>query len=345
MSSFLPINGAQGEGGGQILRSSLALSMATGRPIHITQIRAGRPKPVLMRQHLACVLAAQKGCQAQVEGATIGSTDLRFTPGKIQAGDYTFAIGSAGSTMLVLQTVLPALMLAKGPSTVTVEGGTHNPQAPPFEHFARAYLPQVEKMGPKFTATLERHGFCPAGGGRVFVRVEPAAHLRSLTLLERGPLLQASARVLLAGGLRESIAHTQLDMVAKDTGWLEAQLTTETVDSIGPGNALVLEVVHEHATEIFTSLGAYERPSKQVVQSATRPLQKYLASDVPAAEYLTDQLMLPMALAAMQGERSAFRTRGLTPHATTHVEVIRQFLDIRVEVVQEAAKSVRVEIG
>ncbi len=319
--------------------------MATGQPIHLTQIRAGRPKPGLMRQHLTCVLAAQQICQAQVEGAAIGSTELRFTPGPVQAGDYAFAIGSAGSTMLVLQTVLPALMLAKGPSTVTVEGGTHNPQAPPFEHFARAYLPQVEKMGPKFTATLERHGFCPAGGGKVSVHIAPQAQLAGLNLLERGPLLSAQARVLLAGGLREGIADKQLALVAKDTGWEEAQLTSEVVESIGPGNALVLEVAHEHITEVFSSLGAFERPSAQVVNGATRPLLKYLASDVAVAEHLTDQLMLPMALAAMQGQKSAFRTRGLTPHATTHLDLIRQFLRVEIRVVQEAPKSVRVEIG
>ncbi len=345
MPPFLKINGANGEGGGQILRSSLALAMATGQSVHLTQIRAGRPKPGLMRQHLACVLAAQKVCGAAVEGAAIGSTELRFTPGQIQAGDYAFAIGSAGSTLLVLQTVLPALMLAKAPSTVTVEGGTHNPQAPPFEHFARAFLPQVEKMGPKFTAALERHGFCPAGGGKVTVAVAPQARLSGLTLLERGALLAAKARVLLAGGLREGIADKQLALVAKDTGWEAAQLTSEVVESIGPGNALVLEVAHEHITEVFSSLGSFERPSAQVVHGATRPLLKYLASDVAVAEHLTDQLMLPMALAAMQGQKSAFRTRGLTPHATTHVDLIRQFLPVKIQVVQEAPKSVRVEIG
>lgn len=344
MSSFLPINGSHGEGGGQILRSSLALSMATGRPVHLTQIRAGRSKPGLMRQHLACVLAAQKVCQAQVEGAAIGATDLRFTPGKIQAGDYAFAVGSAGSAILVLQTVLPALMLAGGPSTVSVEGGTHNPMAPPFDHFARAFLPQVEKMGPKFTATLERHGFMPAGGGKVVVRVEPSPKLAGLQLLERGAPGEMKARVILAGGLSPHIADKQLVLVAAATGWPEAQLAVEMVDSVGPGNALILETAHAHATEIFTGLGALDRSSRLVVDEAVRPMKKHLASDVPVGEYLTDQLLLPMALAAMQGQKSAFRTRGMTPHATTHADLIRQFLNLSVRAEREAQKAVHVSI-
>lgn len=344
MSSFLTIDGSQGEGGGQILRSSLALSMATGRPVHLTHIRAGRAKPGLMRQHLACVLAAQKVCQAQVDGAAIGSTDLRFTPGKIRAGDYAFAVGSAGSAILVLQTVLPALMLADAPSTVTVEGGTHNPLAPPFDHFARSFLPQVEKMGPKITATLERHGFMPAGGGRVVVRVEPSPQLTGLQLLERGAPGAMKAKVILAGGLSLHIADKQLALVATATGWAEAQLSAETVDAIGPGNALILEVAHAHATEVFSGLGAFDRSSRLVVDEAVRPMRKHLASDVPVGEHLADQLLLPMALAAMQGQKSAFRTRGLTPHATTHADIIKSFLGLAVEVAKDGEKAVRVRV-
>src|SRR5512147_1952671 len=151
----LEIDGARGEGGGQILRSSLALSLVTGTPFRIVNIRAGRKRPGLMRQHLTAVQAAVEVGQARVGGSDVGSRDLTFEPKTIRAGDYRFSVGTAGSATLVLQTVFPALALAKGPSTVTVEGGTHNPMAPPFDFLARVFLPLVGRMGPRATAVLE----------------------------------------------------------------------------------------------------------------------------------------------------------------------------------------------
>src|SRR5690242_17256048 len=164
---MLTIDGSEGEGGGQILRTSLALALVTRTPVRISQIRKRRSKPGLLRQHLAAVRAAEKvgGCEAS--GAYLLSTEVILRPTRIVAGEHRFAIGSAGSTTLVLQTVLPALLLADAPSTVLLDGGTHNPLAPPFPHLARAFLPLVERMGPRVSAVLERAGFYPAGGGRL----------------------------------------------------------------------------------------------------------------------------------------------------------------------------------
>src|SRR5262245_8861795 len=163
---MLIIDGSFGEGGGQILRTALGLSLVTGVPFRIEKIRAGRQKPGLMRQHLTAVNAAAQVGQAEVIGASVGSQELTFTPGKISPGDYTFAVGTAGSATLVLQTVLPALLTAAQPSFLTLEGGTHNPHAPPFDFLARAFLPLIGRMGPSVTATLIRPGFYPAGGGQ-----------------------------------------------------------------------------------------------------------------------------------------------------------------------------------
>src|SRR3990167_8207439 len=146
-SACLTLDGSTGEGGGQILRTGLALSMVTGRPLHITRIRAGRPKPGLMRQHLACVQAAMAVCGGQADGAELGSQTLLFTPSAVRAGDYRFQIATAGSCLLVLQTVLPALMLADGESRVQLSGGTHNPMAPPFDFLERAFAPLVRRLG------------------------------------------------------------------------------------------------------------------------------------------------------------------------------------------------------
>ncbi len=140
---LIRIDGSFGEGGGQILRTALSLSLVTGRPIQIDNIRAGRERPGLLRQHLTAVLAAAEIGQAQVEGAVLGSTSIGFVPGPVKAGEYRFAVGSAGSGTLVFQTVLPALMLATGPSRLVIEGGTHNDAAPPFPFLERAFLPLV----------------------------------------------------------------------------------------------------------------------------------------------------------------------------------------------------------
>ncbi len=171
----IQIDGSIGEGGGQILRSALALSMVTGKPFRIEKIRAGREKPGLLRQHLTAVNAAAAICSAQIEGAAISSRELSFSPGEIKAGEYTFAVGSAGSTTLVLQTVLPALLCASGPSSLTLEGGTHNPHAPPLDFLERAFVPLITRMGPSVQVAMERAGFFPVGGGRFFVNVEPRA--------------------------------------------------------------------------------------------------------------------------------------------------------------------------
>jgi len=180
-----PLSPCAVDGGGQIVRSSLALATVTCRPCEIVNIRAGRPKPGLMRQHLAAVMAAAEVCEADVQGASLGSTWLVFRPGTVRAGDYEFRVGTAGSATLVLQTVLSALMMADGPSTLVLEGGTHNPLAPPFDFLVRTFLPQLARIGPHVAAEIHRSGFYPAGGGRMGVTIEPAARFHEFHLLVR----------------------------------------------------------------------------------------------------------------------------------------------------------------
>jgi RNA 3'-terminal phosphate cyclase (ATP) len=196
---MLTIDGSMGEGGGQVLRSSLALSLLTSTPLRIGKIRAGRARPGLMRQHLMAVHAATTISDAEVSGAELGSTELTFRPQAIRAGDYRFAIGGAGSTTLVFQTILlPLLLGASAPSTLCFEGGTHNPMAPPFEFLQRVFLPLLARMGARVEVSLSRHGFYPAGGGRWSATVHPAARLARLDLLERGAVHTQSAVALCA---------------------------------------------------------------------------------------------------------------------------------------------------
>src|SRR5262245_29250478 len=250
---MLTVDGSQGEGGGQILRTSLSLSLVTGTPFRIERIRAGRAKPGLLRQHLTAVMAAAKVGGADVDGAVPGSNELVFRPRRVEPGTYRFAVGTAGSACLVLQTVLPPLLLAEGASLLTLEGGTHNPGAPPFDFVARAFLPRLAAMGARVRATLERPGFYPAGGGQMAVAIEPTSALQPLSLLERGEIRRRHGRAVVAN-LPQSIARRELATLKEKLGWAEAELETAVAaDGVrGPGNVVMLEIESAHVTEVFT---------------------------------------------------------------------------------------------
>lgn len=336
---MLTIDGSVGEGGGQILRSSLGLSMLTGTPFRIEKIRAGRSKPGLMRQHLTAVQAAARVCGAEVNGAAIGSSQVTFRPGRVEPGEYTFSVGTAGSTTLVLQTVLPALLTASGPSTLTFEGGTHNPFAPPFDFLAKSFLPVINRMGPKVSAVLERYGFYPAGGGRFTVTVEPAVKLNGIELLERGETRNRRARALIAN-LPRGIAEREINLLRQRTGWEPSEYAIESMNKAqGPGNVVLIEIECEHVTEVFTGFGEVGRSAEAVATHALQAYQRYLKAGVPVGPYLADQVMLPLAIAG----QGSFVTMPLTTHSTTHVGLIKQFVGI--EMVVEKLDGDRWRVG
>ncbi|MFG0284936.1 MAG: RNA 3'-terminal phosphate cyclase [Phycisphaerales bacterium JB039] len=328
-AGVIELDGALGEGGGQILRTALGLSMVTGRACRIENIRAGRAKPGLLRQHLTAVQAAARVSGAQVEGAAIGAATLTFAPGPVTSGEYHFAIGTAGSTTLVLQTLLPALITAPAPSTITIEGGTHNTHAPSVHFLARAFLPLLERMGPRVELRLERHGFYPAGGGRIVASITPCKALRPLTLLERGEITQRRAIATVAG-LPGAIAKRELAAFAQRLNWPDDALRIERLpDRVGPGNVLSVEVGDGVVTEVFTGFGQKGVSAEKVGGDTAEEVCAYLAGGAPVGPYLADQLMVPMALAG----GGALRTGPLTSHASTNAAVIRRFLsaDLRCE--------------
>ncbi|NLE38113.1 MAG: RNA 3'-terminal phosphate cyclase [Pirellulaceae bacterium] len=343
---MIQIDGSQGEGGGQVLRSSLAMSLVTGRPFVIENIRAGRKKPGLMRQHLTAVNAATEAGRAEVTGAAIGSMRLEFRPGRIAPGDHVFSVGTAGSATLVLQTVLPALLLADGESNLTLEGGTHNPFAPPFDFLTKTYLPLVRSMGPKVEARLVHPGFYPAGGGQLTVRVEPAERLERLELLERGDIRSRRVRAMVAN-LPRHIAERECQTIAEKTAWDESCFSVEEVrGSRGPGNVVLIELESDSLTEVFTGFGQIGVPAEAVARRALDDARAYLAAGVPVGRYLADQLMLPLGIGAHFGTGGgAFRTMALSLHATTHIEVLRRFLEINIAAEQQARDDVMVRIG
>ena len=329
------IDGSFGEGGGQILRTSLSLSLVTGKPFRIENIRAKRGKPGLLRQHLTAVRAAAEVGAGEVEGASLGSKLLTFIPGKVHAGDYHFAVGTAGSGMLVLQTILPALMTATAPSRIVIEGGTHNPMAPPFDFLEQCFLPLIERMGPRVKVELQRYGFYPAGGGRFTVEIEPCAALQPLTIGERGEITAKHA-VALVANLPYHIARRELDAAAKTLGWdAECLSCVDTKNSVSPGNLVMIELKSSQLTEIFTAFGQRGISAEDVAADAARQAQGYLASNAAVDEHLADQLLLPLALAGA----GSFTATSLNLHAQTNMHVIRQFLPVRFDVQEDKGFS------
>jgi RNA 3'-terminal phosphate cyclase (ATP) len=338
---MLTIDGARGEGGGQIFRTSLALSLVSGTPFRIERIRAGRAKPGLMRQHLTALEAAAAVGGADVEGAAIGSQEIVFRPQRVRAGTYRFAVGTAGSAGLVLQTVLLPLVMAGAPSTLTLEGGTHNPHAPPFDFLARAFLPLLRRMGVRVAVRLERAGFYPAGGGRLTVELGDSAGLRPLELPSRGATRRRHARALVSR-LPRQIGDRELAVVRSRLGWgddeLEIVLLSEGM--AGPGNILLLEIESEHVTEVFTGFGEVNVRAEAVAERAIQEARRYLAAEVPVGPYLADQLLLPLTLAG----GGAFRTLPLSRHASTNLGVIRQFLGTSIDVARAGDAATEVTV-
>jgi RNA 3'-terminal phosphate cyclase (ATP) len=326
MSEHIDIDGSQGEGGGQILRSALALSLITGRPFRITAIRAGRAKPGLLRQHLTAVQAAC-AIGGTAAGAELGASALTFTPGPVRGGEYRLAVGTAGSTTLVLQAVLPALLLAREPSRLTLEGGTHNPSAPPFDFLARTFVPVLRRMGVGIELAIETHGFHPAGGGRITVDIAPSARLTRVALTERGPTTIV-ARALIAG-LPERIARRELDVVRERLGLDRSQCLVERLpDGHGPGNVLLIDIASADGCEIVSGFGRKGVVAEKVAEEAVARAEAFLAAGVPVGEHLADQLLVPMALAG----GGAFRTVTPTAHTHTNADVIRRFLEIPIRI-------------
>lgn len=333
---MIEIDGSEGEGGGQVLRTSLALSIVTRQPFQLFNIRAGRDKPGLGKQHLACVRAAQQVSNAEVTGDEIGSRDLMFAPQGVFAGKYRFSVGSAGSASLVLQTVLYPLLLADAESFVSIEGGTHNAWAPPLDFVQHTFLPLLKRMGVDVEHTAERLGFYPAGGGLTHTRIAPWRERKALVLAERGPIeLRAVAYV---SSLPEEIAQRELNVVRRHLA--VERLSIEAPRTMGPGNALCVYAESEHLMEVVTAFGKRSKPAEGVAKDAVREMKAYLKAEAPVGEHLADQLLLPMAL----GAGGSFVTCKPSLHTTTNVAIIGRFVDRKIEI-NEAKGKWRVTIA
>jgi RNA 3'-terminal phosphate cyclase (ATP) len=338
----IDIDGSRGEGGGQILRTALALSMITGKAFRMRNIRAGRAKPGLRRQHLACVEAATQLCGATVHGASVSSKYLEFTPGPISTRELVIDIGSAGSASLVVQTILVPALVAGHPFRATIKGGTHNPMAPPFEFLDRVFLPQLRAMGAAVTLTLDRHGFVPSDSratehGQLTLAVDTSV-LRPIELLEAGAVRARRATVL-SSRLPTHVAEREIGVVrARLPGQLEVEMRDIRAPAIA--NVLMIEIDRVGGIELITSFGEKGKRAELVAEQACTDACAYLDANVPVGEHLADQLLLPMAIAG----GGTFRCAPLSLHATTNIATIHQFLDIPIEVATSGA-AVTVRVG
>jgi RNA 3'-terminal phosphate cyclase (ATP) len=338
---MLEIDGSMGEGGGQILRTALSLSLHLQRPFRLVNIRLHRGKPGLQRQHLAAVQAAAAIGRAEVAGAELGATELQFIPRELVAGEYRFDIGSAGSTTLLLQALLLPLALARAPSRLQLVGGTHNPMAPTFEFLQQAYLPLLRRMGAEVELELVRPGFYPCGGGELVVRIDPVPRLSPLSLLERGAIKKIHA-VSLLSRLPGHIAERELRVVAQGLGLAPEALQRRWTDkAYCPGNALQVLVRSEACTELFSAIGQRGVPAEVVAEGVVQQVRRYLAAGVPVGAHLADQLLLPLALA---GE-GAFLTLEPDRHTPTNISVIRHFLPLAISTRELGPDRWRIDVS
>lgn len=327
MMSHIAIDGAEGEGGGQLLRSALALSLATSRPFVMHGIRGKRERPGLQRQHLAGLrLAAEIGA-AEVLGDALGSTEVEFAPRALRTGQHMCRIGTAGSVTLVAQAVLPPLLLAQAPSRLVLEGGTHVPSAPPFEFLAETLAPVLEQMGARVTTRLERHGFHPAGGGRIEIEVTPTPRLAALSRMERvvDPALEAHVLVV---QLPMSIAQREMHALGSSLGLAEAARTLVGLDDgAGPGNALTLRVRSSASTTVLSAVGRRGVPADRVAHEVAEQAKRLIGAEVPVDEHLADQLLVPLSL----GAGGEFLTTEPSSHTRSVAALIPKFVDMRID--------------
>ncbi len=351
ISDTLVIDGSQGEGGGQILRTSVGLAAAlsgAGGPgeLRIVNIRARRPKPGLRAQHLAAVKAAATVCNGQLDGAAIGSSTLVFRPGGPQAGKYFFKIGTAGSTTLVMQTVLPALLCADGESDVTVTGGTHNPMAPCFEYLRDVFCTLAEAANASVAADIGRAGFFPAGGGRIRCRIRGlggAPHVAPVKLLDRGELRRVEGLSAVSESLPDHVARRQGARAADrmKTGRLPGRIDLARWPAASPGTLVFLRAVFSRGLAGFFALGRKGKPAEAVADEAFDSLAAFLAADGAVDPHAADQLITVLALSP--GE-SRLTTTKVTQHLLTNAEVIRRLTGRSVTIEGDEGKPGRVTL-
>jgi RNA 3'-terminal phosphate cyclase (ATP) len=339
---MLEIDGSFGEGGGQVLRTALSLSCLLNKPFRIFNIRRGRKKPGLMPQHLMGIRSLKLISDAKVKGDSMGSTELLFEPNKVEAGDYFFDIGTAGSTSLLLQATLPPLIFTKNKSFLSLKGGTHVPLSPPFHYISEVFIPILNRLGIDVKAKIETYGFYPKGGGKVNVEIKPVDVIKGMKFLERGEIKRVHG-LSGVGNLPLSIAERQRDAALKmlASHGVYAEIETLSVSTPGQGTFIFLKAVSDNCFAGFSSLGERGKKAELVGEEAAKNFMDYYSAPACLDHHLADQIVLFLAIA--QGE-SSFTTSEISGHLLTNLWVIEKFLCIHYRVEGEVGKPGRVTI-
>lgn len=342
MDNPITVDGSLGTGGGQVLRTALALSMALGIPFRMVNIRAGRSRPGLAPQHLACVRAAQQICGATVQGDSLHSQEIVFHPRKVVAGEYHFAIGTGGSVSLLLEAVIPPLLTASAPSAITVTGGTHVPSAPSFEFLRDCLFPRLVAMGPRLSARLNRIGYMAEGGGSVTVTVEPVPRLRPLHL-DVQPAHTGTRAVICMHGQPDSVWRQEQRVLLSekfaDLGLAEADIAPDApAPAQGSGNAVLVTTRHGPAGDVvFAEYLQRNRPPHKVAEIAAPHALDYLRSGCATDYYLADQLLVPLALAG----GGTLTVNKITDRIATSLQTIDRFMDCRANLPPVGTRNAR----
>jgi RNA 3'-terminal phosphate cyclase (ATP) len=339
---MIDIDGAIGEGGGQILRSSLALSLLTGKPFRLRNIRAGRSKPGLQPQHLMSVRAAAAVGSATIRGDSLGSRELEFAPGEVRSGDYHFRIGTAGATGLVLHTVyLPLALRGTGVSRVNLEGGTHVTTSPCFHFLEQTWRGYLALMGIRLKLKMARPGFYPRGGGFVEATIQPCQAVQPVSLVKSTPPGTVTG-ISAAAGLPDHVSKRQARRARflLEKAGLASEISEEAWEG-GPGSVLVLSVGDE-IPSVFVGLGARGKPAESVADDAAKELCDYVRSGEPVDSHSADQIILPLVFADGPSE---YRTAPLTRHLTTNIDTIGKFIDRPITCEGAEGKPATIRIG
>lgn len=327
---MIEIDGSLGEGGGQVLRTSLALSIITHQPFNITHIRARRAKPGLMAQHLKSVEAAATISNASVEGARLNSQELEFHPETVGPGRYHFSIGTAGSTSLVMQTIFIPLALSGGTSHVTISGGTHVPHSPCFHYLDLQWMVYLRRIGYEGQLNMEQAGFYPQGGGKVIATIHPAGELNPLELTQRGSLTKLSG-ISAVANLNPDIARRQKHRALQrlEPAYPSVKIKTQELMSFTKGTCLLILGEFEENSCCYFSLGERGKPAERVADEAVDAFEAYIKTNAAIDQYLADQLLLPLAFT--RGE-SRLHTSQVTSHLITNAEIIRKFTQTKITI-------------
>ena len=327
---MVQLDGSLGEGGGQVLRSALALSIVTGKDVSITNIRANRSQPGLRPQHLKAVQAACEISMGLCKGASLGSRFLEFRPQAVRPGRYRFDIGTAGSTSLVLQTIFLPLSQAKVGSSITITGGTHVPASPSFHYLDYHWLPFYRRLGFEGTLRMETAGFFPEGGGKIVATVRPVGDIAPVELIQRGELKQIRG-LSAAANLDRRISERQRSQILRRLGdrYPINDLRVTQLPAQNKGTMLLLLAEFEHSQACYFALGELGKPAERVADEAVNSLVAFLESDGAIDQFLADQILLPLAFAK---GKSTLRTSRITNHLISNAATIKEFIPVKIEI-------------